>query len=188
MAMHDGTPRSLGLSQGTLVSDALAGGTLVSDVLEGGTLVGGEARFRAVFEQAGVGINQVDLATGRYLCVNQRFCDIVGYSEAELSQMTYRDITHPDDIAINTQDMQQLMLGNRASASVEKRYFHKNGSLRWVKLTLSILRDEQGTAIADLGIVEDISTQKQLEAERQAAQAILTEYQQQLEAMVAART
>jgi diguanylate cyclase (GGDEF)-like protein/PAS domain S-box-containing protein len=140
-----------------------------------------EARFRAIFEQAGVGINQVDLATGQFLLVNQRFCEIVGYSEAELLQMTYRDITHPDDLELNATDMQRLVNGELASASVEKRYIHKDASLRWVKLTISILRDSQGHPRMDLGIVEDICDRKQTEV-------ALAQQQQTLETMITDRT
>ncbi|MEO0540603.1 MAG: EAL domain-containing protein [Cyanobacteria bacterium P01_A01_bin.105] len=140
-----------------------------------------DAHFRAVYEQAGVGISQVDLTTGRYLSVNQRFCDIVGYSEAELRRMSYRDITHPDDIEITSADLGPLLSRQAKTCSTEKRYIHRDGTLRWVKLNISVIFDEHGWPLIDLGVVEDISDRKR-------AEAALSDYKRQLETLVSERT
>ncbi|NEP18380.1 MAG: PAS domain S-box protein [Leptolyngbya sp. SIO4C1] len=138
-------------------------------------------RFRAIFEQAGVGITQVDLATGRYLSVNQRFCQLVGYSAAELLTMTYHDITCPSDPDSAQAGIDRLIRGDATSLSFEKRYVHKSGGLRWAKLTLSLLHDAQGIPRTEIIVVEDICDRKQTEL-------ILAEHQHQLESMITDRT
>ena len=136
-----------------------------------------DAHFRAVYEQAGVGISQVDLTTGRYISVNQRFCEIVGYTEAELLRMSYRDITHPDDVALNSADRGSLLSGRARTCSAEKRYLRRDGTVRWVKLNVSVIFDDQGRPLIDLGVVEDISDRKR-------AEAALSDYKRQLETLV----
>ena len=140
-----------------------------------------DAHFRAVYEQAGVGISQVDLTTGRYISVNQRFCEIVGYTEAELLRMSYRDITHPDDVALNSADRGSLLSGRARTCSAEKRYLRRDGTVRWVKLNVSVIFDDQGRPLIDLGVVEDISDRKR-------AEAALSDYKRQLETLVSERT
>ncbi|NEQ32033.1 MAG: PAS domain S-box protein, partial [Leptolyngbya sp. SIO4C5] len=130
-----------------------------------------EARFRAVFEQAAVGINQADLRTGRFLCVNESFCQLLGYSEAELLQLTYQEVSNSEDIAIYSTELQQLYQGDLPSFTFEKRYFHKDGTPIWTSITLSLVYDEAGQAFADMAIVQDISDRKQAEAALQASEA-----------------
>jgi len=125
-----------------------------------------------VFEQAAVGINLAD-PTGRYVRVNQRFCDLLGYRAEELLQLTYQDITHADDLPHQLEREQRLFEGTSAFDSFEKRYLAKDGRAVWTRVTLSILRDETGCPLSDLAIVEDISDLKSIEAERQQAQTEL---------------
>jgi PAS domain S-box-containing protein/diguanylate cyclase (GGDEF)-like protein len=122
-----------------------------------------ESRFRAVFEQAAVGIYQVN-ASGQYIQVNQGFCAIVGYSKDELRQMTVYDLIHSEDIELGLANFQRLWSGEINSYQMEKRYIVKDGSIRWVNVTVSLVRNANGTPLYDVGIVEDISDRKQAEA------------------------
>ncbi|WP_019502531.1 PAS domain S-box protein [Pseudanabaena sp. PCC 6802] len=130
-----------------------------------------EARFRGTFDQAAVGIAHVD-ADGRWLKVNQRYCDILGYSEAELLGMTFRDVTHPDDIEMNTEYYRQLRTGEIADYGIEKRYICKDGHMVWVALTVSPVFNSEGEPQYYTAVVEDISDRKRAEAElKQAKEA-----------------
>ncbi|MEB3356029.1 MAG: PAS domain-containing protein [Synechococcales bacterium] len=101
-------------------------------------LLESEERFRAIFEQAAVGISEVSL-DGRWLRVNQKLCDILGYSSEELSIKTYKDLTHPEDVDLNAGYLPQLLAGEIEYYSLEKRYIHKKGDPVWVRVTISLL-------------------------------------------------
>src|SRR5215472_8175260 len=87
-----------------------------------------EARFRATFENAAVGIARV-APDGRWLEVNQRLCDIVGYTREELMTKTFGDITHPDDLEQDLRAMRRMLAGEIETYLREKRYYHKDGSV-----------------------------------------------------------
>jgi PAS domain S-box-containing protein len=123
-----------------------------------------EARFRGTFDQAAVGIAHVD-ADGKWLKVNQRYCDILGYSEAELLQMTFREVTHPDDIALNAEYYRRLREGEIADYAIEKRYIRKDGLMVWVALTVSPVSNPEGETQYYTAVAEDISDRKRTEAE-----------------------
>lgn len=122
-----------------------------------------EERFRGIFEQAAVGICYSAL-DGQFLRVNQRFCEIVGYSEAELLNLTFREITHPDDLALDLAQIPPLLKGEIQTYSLEKRYIHKDQSLVWVNLTVSLMFESTGVPKALIGVIEDITSRKQAEA------------------------
>ncbi|MCK5712516.1 MAG: PAS domain S-box protein, partial [Hyphomicrobiaceae bacterium] len=84
-----------------------------------------EERFRATFEQAAVGIALV-ATDGRWLRVNQRLCNIVGYSMEKMMQLTFQDITHPDDLQADLQYVEQMLAGKIKTYSMEKRYIRKD--------------------------------------------------------------
>jgi PAS domain S-box-containing protein len=136
-----------------------------------------QAQFRATFEQAAVGIAHVAL-DGSWLRVNQKLCEILGYSTEELQNLTFQDITHPDDLEADLAYMQQLLVGKIQTYSMEKRYFHKSGEVIWSELTVSLVcagaRDEQdlaqniGTPQYFISVVEEINDRKQDQAELQA--------------------
>lgn len=135
-------------------------------------------RFRATFEQAAVGIAHVDL-NGYFLRVNQRFCQITGYSAEELARRTFREITHPEDI--EEEAIAQLLAGKIKTYTVEKRYLRKRGRPVWVQVTTSLARDRDGQPSYFIGVVEDISQRKKTEA-------ALEESRKTLERRVAERT
>ncbi|AKJ03645.1 Two-component sensor histidine kinase [Archangium gephyra] len=124
-----------------------------------------EARFRATFNQAAVGLAQVGL-DGRWLLLNPRFCEILGYGERELVGQRFADFTHPEDRARDEANVRRLMAGELSTFSCEKRYLRPGGSVVWVNLSVSLVRDDAGRPLYTLAAIEDITRRKALEDER----------------------
>jgi PAS domain S-box-containing protein len=118
-----------------------------------------EERFRATFEQAAVGIAHVG-PDGRWLRVNRKLCDIVGYGPEEMLARTFQDITHPDDLEADLAQVRRLLAGEIETYSMEKRYFRKDRSLVWINLTVSLVRTPEGQPKYFISVVEDITEQK----------------------------
>ncbi|HUR57875.1 MAG TPA: CHASE domain-containing protein [Opitutaceae bacterium] len=127
-----------------------------------GELVASEERFRHAFEFAGIGMALVAL-NGRWLRVNKSLCDIVGYSEEELLQKNFQDITHPDDLATDLALLSELIAGQRRFYQMEKRYFHRDRKVVWIRLTASLVRDSAGAPLHAIAQIEDITDRKRLE-------------------------
>ncbi len=126
-------------------------------------LVESEQRFRGTFEQAAVGIALV-ATDGRWLRVNQRLSNIVGYSKDEMMKLTFQDITHPDDLEADLQYVEQMLAGAMPTYSMEKRYICKDRSHVWINLTVSLVRDDTtGGPKYFIAIIEDISSRKDAE-------------------------
>ena len=123
-------------------------------------LLESEERFRATFNQAAVGMGLMT-PDGRWMQINQRYCDIVGYTEEELQALTIRDITHPDDREESLKQFQLLMEGRIRNYSLEKRYVRKDGAVVWVNITASMVAN--GEPRFAVGVVEDITSRKQAE-------------------------
>ncbi|MCJ7532884.1 MAG: PAS domain S-box protein, partial [Anaerolineales bacterium] len=126
------------------------------------TLRESEERFRVTYENAPVGITHVS-PEGKWLHVNRHLCEMVGYSRKELLQRTFKDITYPDDLEADLKLLYQLLASEITTYSMEKRYVHKNGSLVWVNLTVTPVRDTTGEVKYIIGIIEDINERKQAE-------------------------
>ncbi|OUL20679.1 diguanylate cyclase [Nostoc sp. 106C] len=133
-----------------------------------------EERFRAIVNQAAVGIAQTDL-TGRFLLVNQQYCDIVGYSRSELFQKRIEEIVHPDDLPLQTELFYNLVTSGD-DFTIEKRYIRKDGSQVWVSNSVAAICDASGKPQYAIAIVLDITERKRSEAER--ARLLLREQQQ----------
>jgi formate hydrogenlyase transcriptional activator len=119
-----------------------------------------EKRFRATFEQAAVGVAHSSL-DGRLLLMNQKLCDILGYTPEEILTKTYQEVTHPEDLEAELEYARRLLAGEIESCSYEKRYVRKDGTLIWVNLTASVVRDEEtGEPSCFVAIIEDISAGK----------------------------
>jgi two-component system, cell cycle sensor histidine kinase and response regulator CckA len=123
-----------------------------------------EERFRSTFEQAAAGMGYTT-PEGRWVRVNQRLCDIVGYTREELLTLTHQDITHPDDHDLDTDARRKLITDELQTLSREKRYLRKGGSPVWVDVTVSTLRNESGEAKYFIAVVQDITARKELELE-----------------------
>jgi PAS domain S-box-containing protein len=142
---------------GIILSDVTA--TKITEI----ALRESEARFRAMFNQAAVGIALVAL-NGQFLQVNPALCDITGYSQEELMQLNFQEITHPDDLATDLEKSRRVLTKEISGYSLEKRYICKDGGIIWVNLTSSAVWDANGQPKYAVGIIEDISERKQAEA------------------------
>ncbi|MGJ3248213.1 MAG: PAS domain S-box protein [Elainellaceae cyanobacterium] len=125
-----------------------------------------EVRFRATFDQAAVGIAHVN-RQGQWLRLNQRYCDILGYTQDELLRLTFQDVTHPDDRSLD--HYQKLWDGEITDFTGETRYIRNDGSEVWVALTDALVRSPTGEPKYVVAVVEDISDRKAAEAELQQA-------------------
>jgi two-component system CheB/CheR fusion protein len=121
-----------------------------------------EGRFRATFEQAAVGMALV-APDGRWLRVNRKLCNIVGYSHEEMMGLTFQDITHPDDLEADLAYVRQMLAGEITTYAMEKRYIRKDGSLVWINLTVALTHTPEGQPDYFISVVEDISEMKQAE-------------------------
>jgi PAS domain S-box-containing protein len=131
-----------------------------------------DAHLAALIDQTIAGIAETDL-TGRFLLVNDRYCEITGYPRDELcSGLRMQDITHPDDLAGNLERFERLTADGTPFV-IEKRYIRKDGSLAWVHNSVSAVRDEAGRVASTLAVVVDITERQRAEAERQANEARL---------------
>ncbi|MDJ1504301.1 PAS domain S-box protein [Xanthocytophaga agilis] len=118
--------------------------------------------YRSVFENAAIGIARVAL-NGKWLDINQKLLDILGYSRSELLQKSFQDITHPEDIHTDLRLLQQTLDGEIEGYTMQKRYFHKNNSIVWVRLTVALQRGETGDPLYFISVIEDITEQKRVE-------------------------
>jgi diguanylate cyclase (GGDEF)-like protein/PAS domain S-box-containing protein len=133
-----------------------------------------ERRFRLTFENAPIGLALVGL-DGSWIDVNQVLCSMLGYSEQELLQRSFQDITHPKDLEKDLAKMQILLAGGLDTYRIEKRYYHKQGHIIHIQLDVSLLRDERGQPLHFISQIQDISGRVQAGAE-------LAESRRQLEA------
>lgn len=136
------------------------------------TIKESEELFRSTFEQAAVGIAHI-APDGRWLRVNQKLCDIVGYSKEELLKLTFQDITHPDDLDADLGYVRQVLADEIKTYSMEKRYYRKDGSIVWINLTVSLLREPSGAPKYFISVVEDISERKKTEEALEKSEARL---------------
>ena len=129
-------------------------------------LKGSEARFREVFEKSAIGMAQVSL-DGRWLQVNPRLCEIVGYSEQELLSESFTQITHPDDLKRSLDLAHALQTGELSEGFLEKRYIHKNGAIVWAKVRIVVSRNSDNLPCHFVTSIDDISELKELQVERE---------------------
>ena len=123
-----------------------------------------EDQFRAIFELASVGIAQADIRTGQWLRVNQKMCAITGYSADELLRLHISQVTHPDDRQSDWAAFQRVVRGEQPDYRMEKRYIRKDGSLVWVNVNMTVIRDAAGQPTRTVAAIEDITVRKQAEA------------------------
>jgi PAS domain S-box-containing protein len=123
-----------------------------------------EERFSSAFEEAPIGIALVS-PEGRWLRVNRALCDLVGYSEAELLTRSFQDITYPEDLEADLENVRRMIAGEIRSYQMEKRYVHHRGHLVLVSLNVSLVRDGQGRPRYFISQIQDITARKQVEFE-----------------------
>jgi PAS domain S-box-containing protein len=118
-----------------------------------------ERVFKALVEHATVGVarNALD---GRFLYANPGFCQMVGYGAEELAQMTWQQITHPDDIELDLAQAKRLIAGEASSYTMEKRYIRKDGSIVWASLHGSFVKGDDDTSMTGMAVVVDITERR----------------------------
>src|SRR3984893_1202799 len=127
-----------------------------------------DSLFQNAFEFAAIGMALVS-PEGKWLRVNRSVCEITGYGEAELLARTFQDITHPDDLDLDLANVRKMLAGENDTYQMEKRYFHKNGAIVWVLLSVSLVRDEDAQPRFFISQIQDITGRK--ESERQLSEA-----------------
>ena len=122
-----------------------------------------EERFRAIFEQAAVGVGQIETETGRFMRVNRKYCDIIGYTQEEIAETSLMEITHPDDLEQTLDNIQRLLRGEIRDSTFEKRYIRKDGSIIWVNLTTSAMWGVDEKPNYHIAVVQDITDHKKVQ-------------------------
>ncbi|RMI09634.1 MAG: PAS domain S-box protein [Calditrichaeota bacterium] len=126
-----------------------------------------EQELRLIVEASPVGIASVN-ARARFIRVNPAFCEIVGYAPEALQQMTFEDITHPEDVEINRHCFEELVRGERQDYVLEKRYIRNDGEIIWGQLSVVAVRDEAGNFVQTVSVLQDITARKKAEEALQA--------------------
>lgn len=129
-------------------------------------LEGADVAVLKFLDLAATGGSQVHLVTKRFLRVNRHFSEMVGYTPEELEQMTFLDLTPPEDRAENLKTFERLVRGELPSFSIEKRLRRKNGVLLWATVTVALVRDETGRPLRTIALVQDITEKKSHELNR----------------------
>lgn len=118
-----------------------------------------EERFRITFEKAAVGMAHV-APNGRWLRINARLCQIVGYEKEELMGLTFQDITHPDDLDTDLCYVEKMLEGRLKTYSMEKRYLKKDGSRVWICLSVTLVRSASSMPEYFISVVDDVTERK----------------------------
>ena len=173
IADSDKVPRDfLELEQLSLTIRALAASVRRRDL----QLSASERKFREAFDLVGTGLTQVD-AEGKFLAVNRRFCEMLGYTAAELIGKRFVDITHPQDQSADDLTIQAVDAAGTSSINRDKRYIRQDGSVLWAQRSGVVIRDGTGKPLYALGSIEDVSNYH-------ASQATLTALNESLSAIV----
>jgi diguanylate cyclase (GGDEF)-like protein/PAS domain S-box-containing protein len=120
-----------------------------------------EARFRATFDEAAIGMALVS-KDGGFVRANMALCGLLGYSEAELRQMTFQQLTHPEDLEKDLTLLAEVVAGTRHNYQMEKRYFRKGGELIWALLSVATVREPGGEVRYFISQIQDISERKRM--------------------------
>lgn len=188
LCLNDPTPRIFTKEDVVALQDFAA---MVQDYLQSlesekdaikikASLTASESKFSEVFNKSAIGIALVSL-TGEWLQINSCLCNFLKYTAEELSQKTFQDITHPDDLANDLVNVDRLLKGKIKSYSMEKRYLRKDGVFVWALLTVALARTADNKPHFFISVIEDIS-------ERKKAELDLHQLQVELEDRVETRT
>jgi diguanylate cyclase (GGDEF)-like protein/PAS domain S-box-containing protein len=146
-----------------------------------------EERYRSTFEQAAVGIIHTAF-DGRFLRANTRFAEIIGYPQDEISNLTVQQITAPEDLPSSLEALRNNVIEAFVDSTLEKRYIRKDGSITWVRITISTQRDLHGNPLHYITLVEDINALKAAEeALRDSEQRYRTIFMTSLDAISISR-
>ncbi|MBE9227231.1 PAS domain S-box protein [Phormidium sp. LEGE 05292] len=121
-----------------------------------------EQKFRSIFDNVSVGMALVN-AEGYIILANEADCHFLGYTQEELLGMHFTEFTHPEDLAIDVELYKSLLAGERSSYVIDKRYIRKDQAVVWGRLTVSLIRDQDGSLLYTVIVCEDITVRKQAE-------------------------
>ena len=119
-----------------------------------------EIKFKTIFDQAAVGIANVDIKTGRFIEVNSYFCKMLGYTQEEMKSNTFQAITHIDDLTEDVKNVKKLKEGEIDAYTLEKRYLSKDGNIVWGNLNVTPLLNQDKKQISVIAIIENITARK----------------------------
>jgi PAS domain S-box-containing protein len=142
-----------------------------------GLLLESEAQFKAMFEMASIGIAQADPTSGRWVRINQKMCEITGYSAGEMLEMRSWEITHYEDRDRDLTAFQDVVSGKVKDLRIEERYIRKDGSIRWVSMNLTLIRDSAGQPVRTVATIEDVTERKRAGEEKERLEAQLRQVQ-----------
>ncbi len=126
-------------------------------------LINSEIKFKTIFDQAAIGIANIDNLTGNFIEINEQFCKLLGYSQKEMKERNFQSITHPEDLDNDLSNFKNIKKGIIQEYSMEKRYFTKTGKIIWVNLSVSPLSTTNTNPNSSIAIVEDITHKKETE-------------------------
>jgi PAS domain S-box-containing protein len=132
-----------------------------------------EEHFRAMFDVASIGMASADPQSGQFVRVNQKMCAITGYSAAELLRMKVPEITHPEDRQQDGEQFGRVVRGGAPDYHMEKRYVRKDGTVAWVNVNMTVIRDAVGHPMRTMATIEDITERKRRQEELRSTNAKL---------------
>jgi PAS domain S-box-containing protein len=160
---HPGeAPEKLGVSARVVPADERAERKRVDEAL-----AESEQKFRAVFDQAVIGI-ALGTLDGRCVRANQAACNFIGVTEEEVCRLRIQDIVHPDDLGMTADRFQRLVAGEIPSYTVERRYVRRDGTIVWGRASLSVVRDGTGRPNYLVGVMADVTQEKRVENQQAA--------------------
>ena len=120
--------------------------------------------FEKTFHYCAVGLAHVGI-DGTFIRVNKKLCDFLDYSDQELTKLTFQDLTAPDHLDEDLDQLERLLKGQIDNYSIEKRYIRRDGKRVWAKLTVSLVRDDSNNPDYFISVVEDIDEKKRIQSE-----------------------
>jgi PAS domain S-box-containing protein len=129
-----------------------------------------QTRFKNAFELSAIGTALVS-PDGHWLQANRHLCQLLGYSEVELRDLTFQQLTHSDDLQRGTELLGRALKGELESFEFEKRYWHRDGNIIWTSVNVSLVRDEDGAPVHFISQIQDITARKQAESDLRASEA-----------------
>lgn len=157
---------------GNQIAGAIANARLFSELkVTQETIKKSEERYRAIFEQAAIGVAEIEMETGRFLAVNQRLCKMLGRTKEELLATHFLAITHPDDLDLHVEKTALMADEKINEFNVVKRYIRKDGEVVWVNITRSAFGKPGEALTRNLVVVQDITERRRTEEELQMAHA-----------------
>lgn len=165
--------RSLGIGVLGLLLLGLVASLLFRLWRAGASLKASEELMRTTFEQAAVGIAHIAPVTSRILMANDKFCDLLGYTQEELIGMDARVLTPPDEMLVREAESAQVMADKIRTSSSERHLIRKDGALLWINRSLSLVRDPAGQPQYFISVIEDITERKRAEEARAYLSAIV---------------